>query len=168
MPDLESEIVKRFMLTGPFKDWICFPEFPIGMKVLWDAYRDEVMINNLLKRIDLLYVQPVQNDCLERYKAVSDFLCYTNKIQTPYSKMSMQLWKQWSEQLTNRKVWIIEAKSTSGSFFGALGQVLTYTELFCKDYPETKILGQGIIFDGTDTLTNYVCEKLKVKTFVVH
>lgn len=168
MADLESEIVKRFVLTGPFKDWICLPEFPIGIQVLWNAYRNEAMIKNLLKRIDLLFVQPVQNDNLERYKAVSDFLCHINKIQTPYSRMNLRLWRQWSNQLAERKAWVIEAKSNASVFFGALGQVLTYSELFQTDYPRTKLLGRGIVLDKQDAVISCVCEKLKVEIFAVN
>jgi len=83
------------------------------------------------------------------------------------SRISLADWKIWASRLQGRNVWILEAKCEGGSLFDALGQVLVKNELFQQDYPNSEIVGLGIISNRFDELIEYACSKLDVKMFKI-
>lgn len=155
----ESHVVKRFLESGFLREWICLREFPVGIKALWNLYRDENVIANLLKRIDLLYVKRigVTNDAIIQLVSLSQ-----GRESFP---LNLKQWKNWFQLLNGRRVWLIEAKSPTGNLFAALGQIFAYTELFQEDYPNTQIEGRGIISDQDDKLVERACLKFGITLF---
>lgn len=144
------------------------PEFPTGMQTLWDFCRDESAMNGFVKRIDLLSIEPVLNkDCLDEYRPFYEFLCRSGITRRPLSRITRAEWRKWASRLLARKVWIFEAKCYGGSLFDALGQVLVKNELFREDYPDSKIVGLGVICEKSDQLMEHACSKLNVKMFEV-
>lgn len=63
-------------------------------------------------------------------------------------------------------IWIIEVKSKRGDVKHALGQVLIYTDLFSKMYPQY-ILKKAILCTGTKEEYKEICKKFDVEVFVV-
>jgi hypothetical protein len=164
----ELQTVKKFVRTGPFSRWIHLPEFPTGIQTLWNSHRDESAMNGLIKRIDLLSVEPVLNkDGLDDYKPFYEFICHSGIARRPLSRITRAEWRIWTSRLLARNVWIFEAKCNGGSLFDALGQVLVKNELFKEDYPNSKIVGLGVICERSDELIEHACPKLNVKMFEV-
>ena len=166
----EFHVVKRFVTIGPFKDWVNIPFFPVGFATLWEHTRDEAIIAKSLKEIDLISVQTEIGSTLKLggYKTLFQFLCHTNTVHKPIPSLNFQEWKAWQEKLKKAKVWIFEAKSSKGYIAQAMGQILTYKELFSKDYPRTQIIGCGIINEATnetDALAQEACRGLGIKVF---
>jgi hypothetical protein len=164
----ELQTVKKFVRIGPFSKWIHLPEFPTGIKALWDFYRDESAMEGLAKRVDLLCVEPILgHDSLDEYKPLFEFLCRSGIQRRPLSRISHAEWKMWVSRLLGRNVWIFEAKCEGGSLFDAVGQVLVKRELFKQDYPDSNIVGSGVICERSDELIEHACSKFGVKIFKI-
>jgi len=138
---------------------------------LWELNRDEIIATKFLKEIDLISVEPdpISSSKLGAYKIFFQFLCHTDTLRKPIPSFNFKQWQEWQERLKGAKIWIFEAKSAKGDISQAIGQVLTYKELFRKDYPETEIVGYGIIHDITgeiDILIQEACKNL-VKFFEI-
>ena len=166
----EFHVVKRFVAMGPFRDWINIPFFPTGFAVLWQYNRDESVIGRHLKEIDLVSIasQDGYSVTLGEYKMLFPFLCHTDNLHKPIPSSNYHQWKIWKTKLRKTKVWIFEAKTSKGSMLQALGQILVYRDLFHRDYPETEIVGCGIINEVTgeiDMLTEETCHSLNIEVF---
>jgi hypothetical protein len=166
----EFQVVKRFAAMGPFRDWVSIPFFPTGFAVLWQHNRDESVIGNRLKEIDLISIDNRNgvSAILSEYKTLFPLLGITGTIHKPILSFNYYQWRIWRTKLKNAKVWIFEAKTSKGSILQALGQIITYRELFHKDYPETEIAGCGIVSETSceaDVLTEETCKDLNVEIF---
>lgn len=62
------------------------------------------------------------------------------------------------------EVWIIEAKKELN--YEAIGQVLTYSDLFSLDYPCLKIR-KAIICEKSDPPLENTCKKREIEVFVI-
>lgn len=163
----ERSLLRRFIQSGALRgEW--YFEVPAGLKFGWEKANQAP---NLEEWAEAGKEDRYFNALVNAWTKAIDALCVLEGLNSsgPFTYDFRDYFKAWRGEhprvsFEGKRVALIEAKSRQMNF-EALGQLLTYKELFLNDWPNAKVEVIGIVCTETDELIDWTCRRYGIKTW---